>query len=148
MGRGCWPSALRGYSSPIIPYGSLLCEVLRDPQCASAQRKRFRIIMLSVSGGLKSSFLQISKLRDHRKTSRHISFSPSAWIETILCMHQDIPILCPVFEPQPNRMRGSREINDRSTIYSTFVWAVVAGQVPCAGIPLRTYHTVACSARC
>ena len=147
MGRGCWPSALRGYSSPNIPYRSLLCEVLRNPQCASAQRKRFRNAVLNVSGGLKSQFLQISKSRDHRKTSRHLSFSPSAWIATILCMHQDTPILRLVFEPQPNRIEASREILERSAIYSTFVWTVVAGQVPCAGIPLRTYHTVACSAK-
>ena len=58
---------------------NLLCEVLIcDPQCASAQRKRFRNRIFSVSGGFKSSFLQISKIACSRKTCRQLSFSPSA----------------------------------------------------------------------
>ena len=36
----------------------LALRVTGDPQCASAQRKRFRNAILGVSGGLKSSFLQ------------------------------------------------------------------------------------------
>ena len=36
----------------------LVLRVAGDPQCASAQRKRFRNAIFSVSGGLKSSFLQ------------------------------------------------------------------------------------------
>ena len=43
----------------------LALRVAGDPQCASAQRKRFRNIILSVSGGSKSSFLQISRNRLH-----------------------------------------------------------------------------------
>ena len=71
-------------------------------------------------------------------------FSPSAWIATMLCMDQDIPILLLVSEPQPNRTEGSREIIGHNTIYSTFLWDWSPGPSACAGIPLPARRSLLC----
>ena len=47
----------------------------------------------------------------------------------------------------PNRIDREGDINTQSSIYSPFVWDCGGAPPSCAGIPLRTHHTVACSTR-
>ena len=81
------------------------------------------------------------------KTWRGHNFSPGAWIATKLWMSQDKLIPQTSFDFHANPIDRARAITTQSSIYSTFVPDCGAGLGTCAGIPLRTYHTVACSTR-